>query len=427
MKYNEAREYIDNICLSKGSVMGLESIRELCRLLGNPQDSLKFVHIAGTNGKGSTLAFISTILKEAGYRVGRYISPTIRQYRERFQVNEKIISQNMFADIISQVKGACEDMTGRGLDHPTAFEIETATAFLFFLKKKCDIVVIETGMGGSEDATNIITTTLLSVITTISMDHMQFLGSTLSEIAGKKCGIIKPGTPVISGLQKPEAKKVIAYTCKEKKNLLKMTDTDSISCIKYGLNKQSFKLDGIKYEIKLAGVWQPENAAVAIYAAEALRDIGYDRINDDIIKKGLFHTQWQARFQVIGKKPLFIIDGAHNEDAALRLRESIDAYVPDRNKIYILGMFRDKEVDKVLEMIVKDGDMVFTCAVPNNPRAMRPLELAEVVKKYNRNVTCCDSVDEAVEFATATAKQEDVIIACGSLAYLGRILDIYNI
>ena len=426
MKYTQALEYIENINRIKGSVMGLKSIRSLCEELNNPQDKLKFVHIAGTNGKGSTLAFVSTILKESGYLVGRYISPTIRQYRERFQVNAKIISQTMFCELLEKVKTACDSMVERGLEHPTAFEIETALAFLFFEKKGCDIVVLETGMGGIDDATNVVNTTVLSILTSISMDHMQFLGDTIEKITQKKCGIIRPGVPVVSSNSDERVVNVIEENCRKMQSSIAFLDNDSITQIKGSLSKQSFKYNKIKYEIRLSGTWQIQNAALAVMASNALNEAGFKKINEESIKKGLLLTEWPARFQTVSKRPLIIIDGAHNEGAALRLRESIDMYLSDKKHIYIMGMFRDKEVDKVVSTIVKDGVMVFTCQAPNNPRAMRPVELAEVVRKYNPGVTCCDSVDEALEFATAMCDEDTAIIACGSLAYLGRILDIFN-
>ena len=426
MNYTQALQYIEYINTLKGSVLGLDSIRALCDELSNPQDKLKYVHIAGTNGKGSTLAFISTILTESGYKVGRYISPTIREYRERFQINGKMISQSLFCEFLEEVKNACDRMIEKGHEHPTVFEIETALSFLYFERKKCDIVVLETGMGGTEDATNIVKTTVLSVIASISMDHMQFLGDTLEKITYKKCGIIKQGVPVVCAKQKEESENVIRKVSKENESSLTIPDSKELTNIKYGLTKQSFKYKGNRYEIKLAGTWQIENAMLAIEAVNILKENGYKKITLETIKKGLLKTEWPARFQVISKKPLFIIDGAHNEDAAIRLRESIDTYLTDKNKIYIMGMFRDKEVDKVVNTIVKDGLCVFTCQTPNNARALRSVELAEIVKNYNPRVTCCDSVDEAVEFATSMADENSVIIACGSLAYLGRILDIFT-
>lgn len=428
MKYIEGLQFIEEVSKRKGSVLGLDSISELCKRLGNPQDSLKFVHIAGTNGKGSTLSFISTVLKTAGYKTGRYISPTIRDYRERFQINGTMISQKAFTDLLEQVKAVCEGMEADGLPFPTAFEIETAIAFKYFAQKSCDIVVLETGLGGIEDATNIITTTVLSVITSISMDHMQFLGNTLTEIAQKKCGIIKKNVPVVCGLQQEDAFDVIKKAAKDNNSKLDVLVKEDISKIKYGINGQSFYLDKLKYEISLLGVWQIENAALSVKALHMLRDeCGFNKLTEDKIQKGLHNAEWHARFQILHKKPYVIVDGAHNDDAAKRLRETIDSYFADKNKFYIMGMFRDKEVSNVVSTIARDGEMIFTCQTPNNPRALSPLELAEIVREVNPKVTCCDSVEEAVEFAMSIAGKDDVIIACGSLAYLGKVIDIFDV
>ena len=425
MRYNEALEYMASISSKKGIVPGLNSIRELCKRLGDPQDKLKFIHIAGTNGKGSTLAFISSVLTYSGYRVGRYISPTIRDYRERFQVNAKVISQSVFCELLEKVKAVCEDIEKDGLSYPTAFEIETALAFLYFVKKGCDIVVLECGMGGRDDATNIISTTVLSVIAPISMDHMQFLGDSIKKIALNKCGIIKKDTPVVSAIQRDEAMQVIKEKSDENNCDLNTLKRETITDIKYSLTRQSFKLDKKKYEIKLLGVYQIENAALSVKALNVLKNCGYEKITDENIKKGLLNAEWPARFEIVKKKPLLIIDGAHNEDAAVRLKESIDVYLKDKEKIFILGMFRDKAIDCVVKTLVSDAKMIFTCQTPDNPRALRPIELADIVSEYNRNVTCCDSVEEAVEFASSMADDNTAIIATGSLAYLGRILDIY--
>lgn len=428
MKYTECIEYIDWVNSNKGIMLGLDSIRNLCEGLGNPQEELKFVHIAGTNGKGSTLAFISTILKESGYKVGRYISPTIREYRERIQINEKMISMKDLGLYMEMVKNVCDEMVSKGMPQPSSFEIETALSFLYFRDKKCDIVVLETGMGGITDATNIINNTLVSVLVSISMDHMQYLGNTIEEITAKKCGIIKPGRPVITISQKLEVMGVIENYCSKQGSELVAVDANKISGHKYNVSKQSFSYEGDKYEISLAGTWQSENAVLAINTVNVLRDAyGFSKITEKSIKNGLIKTVWPARFQIINKKPLFIIDGAHNIDAALRLRQTIDIYFADKRKVYIMGMFRDKEVEEVVSTIVSDGSMIFTCQTPNNPRAMSSIELADVIRNYNKNVTSCDSVEEAVEFATAVADNQSVIIACGSLSYLGKVIDIFSV
>ena len=214
MNYEEARAYISQVSAG-GSVLGLDSIRELLKRLGNPQDRLKFIHIAGTNGKGSVLAYLSTILTGAGYRTGRYLSPTLFSYRGRIQVDGEYISREALARLTTAVRAASEDMRACGLETPTVFEVETAISFLYFAEKQCDMVVLETGMGGALDATNIVRTTVLEILMPISMDHMDFLGDTLAEIAGQKAGILKPGIAVISAAQEPEAMAVIRQRAKE--------------------------------------------------------------------------------------------------------------------------------------------------------------------------------------------------------------------
>lgn len=444
MKYSEAMNFIEE-CNKAGIVPGLDSIKELCRRIGNPQDELKFIHIAGTNGKGSTLAYMSTILKCAGYKTGRYISPTILSYLERFQVNGKIISQKLFCEIVIIVKQACDSMVADGLPHPTAFEVETAIAFLFFLEKKCDIVVLECGMGGREDATNLITTTVMEVFAHIDMDHMQFLGETLVAIATEKAGIIKPNSTVVSGIQYDEV-----YNVLEEKAVLsgaqfvKLTK-DGIGKVKYAIKGQTFEISSTgmpgeynsekaetKFTTPLLGTHQVDNAATAVFAMRTLdymisthcdTCMGMNRrITDDIIQKGLDNTVWPARLQIVSKKPLFIIDGAHNPDAALRLKESIEMYFADKKKIFIMGMFRDKAVEEVIDIMCPMADMVMTIATPDNPRAMSAVELAEAVQRVCPNVTSLDSVEEAIEMSQMFADKDSIILAFGSLSFLGRII-----
>lgn len=419
MKYDKAIEYIEE-CNKAGIVPGLDSIKELCARLGNPQDSLKFIHIAGTNGKGSTLAYISTILKTAGYKVGRYVSPTIRTYLERFQIGGRAMSQASFGSVLETVKEACESMVRDGLPHPTAFEVETAVAFLYFLEKKCDIVVIECGMGGLEDATNIIKTTVMEVFAHIDMDHMQYLGDNITKIAYNKAGIIKPGSKVVAGLQCKEVKDVLTSVSADNNCELTVLDATDITKIRYGINGQSFSLKQVKYKTPLLGVCQVDNAALAVLAVKTFDT----SISDEIINKGLSETVWPARLQVLNKKPLLVIDGAHNVDAALRLKESVDIYFKDKRKIFIMGMFRDKAVEEVVDIMCPLADMVLTIATPGNPRALSSVELATIVRDTNQNVTSLDSVEEALEMAKMFADDNTLILAFGSLSYLGRILDI---
>ena len=420
MTEREAMAYI-GMTNELGSVLGLDSMRELCKRLGNPQDQLQFVHIAGTNGKGSTLAYVSTILKEAGYKVGRYISPTILEYRERIQVNGRNISAKSFAEYVERVSKVTKQMTDEGLAHPTSFEVETVIGFLYFFEKKCDIVVLETGLGGCLDATNIITTTKVAVITSISMDHMRFLGNTLEKIATEKAGIIKIGCCVITIEQKPEAMEVIKKCCKEHHVPLSIAKPSDAKKVHMGLEKQKFTYGEFgKVEIHLAGSYQIDNAVLALEVIKLLRKSGM-KISGKAVLKGMAETRWIGRFSVVAKKPLFIMDGAHNEDGARRLAESIQFYFTNKRIVYIMGILRDKEYEKIIKLTVSYATHVITVATPNNQRTIQAYDLAQVVKEYHNSVTVADSIEEAVEMAYLLASKEDVIIAFGSLSYLGDL------
>ncbi len=425
MNYKEAMEYIDSL-KAYGIVPGLDSIRELCRRLGNPQDSLKFVHIAGTNGKGSVLAYISTILKCGGYRVGRYLSPVLSDYRERIQVNERPITKKALCEGMELVKSLCEEMAAQGWNHPTPFEAETALAFWYFRQKACDMVVLETGMGGTGDATNLVTATQVAVLASIGYDHMQFLGDTLAEIASHKAGIIKPGCIVVSMAQEPEAMEVIKRAAEEKQCPLIVAQRDRLKKVKYGIERQSFDYGSRrKLEITLGGQFQVDNAALAIEAIDALAKKGYP-VTERALYQGLHDTVWQGRFTVAGKHPLFVVDGAHNEDAARKLANSIEFYFTNKRIIYIMGMLRDKDYEKVIALTHKYADQIITITPPDNPRALPALELAQAIMKVHPSVTTAGSLEEAVEMSRLLAGRDDVILAFGSLSYLGRLMEILD-
>lgn len=423
MTQKEALEYIESI-QSRGIVPGLSSIRELCDRLGNPQDALRFVHIAGTNGKGSTLAFVSGILRCAGYRVGRYISPVIFQYRERIQVGERPISQSALCEGVELVREACEKMCEEGWPQPTPFEVETALAFWYFRKKKCDIVVLETGMGGLLDATNLISTTVTSVITSVSMDHMKFLGDTLEQIAAQKAGIIKDNSPVVLLKQREEVIRVVEREAAEKHAPLVLADSGKASCVRYGMERQTFDYDGLRnLEISLAGQFQIDNAVLAVETIRTLEGQGYS-VREDALRRGLKEAAWPGRFQVLGKKPLFVVDGAHNEDAAQKLVSSIELYFTNRRIIYIMGILKDKDHRRIIDLTHSYADQIITVTPPNNPRAMHSYELAREIAGVHPKVTAVDSLEEAVEMSLLLAGKEDVILAFGSLSYLGRLTEI---
>lgn len=417
MNYQESRAYIEK-SQEYGSVLGLDNMKELMGRLGNPQDALPYVHVAGTNGKGSVIAYLYSVLTRAGYRVGRYISPTIYSYRERMEVNGRKISREKFADCVSRIAEVIQDMTEEGLAHPTPFEIETAAAFLYFKEENCDLVLLEVGMGGDLDATNIIRTTKLAVLVSISMDHMSFLGNTLGEIAEKKAGIIKPGCRAVTSQQKAEAMGAVKSKCESLQVPLTISDSETAEILNENYLGQTFRYKGETYEIHLAGVYQKENAVLALNALEILNDLGYPT-SLAVRKDGLKAAVWGGRFTVLHERPLFVVDGAHNPAAADMLVASVEHYFKGKRLIYIMGMFRDKDYDSVIRKTVPFADKILTIQTPENPRALPAEELAQAVGKYHSDVQAMTSLEEAVRKAFYLAGPEDVIIAFGSLSFIG--------
>lgn len=462
MKYAEALDFMEQIG-KYGIVPGLEGIRELCRRLGDPQRELRFVHVAGTNGKGSVCAYMSTVLQCGGYRVGKYTSPAVLDWREEIQVNGSYIAKAAVGRYMEQLKAVCGEMAAEGRPHPTPFEVKTAMAFLYFRDKKCDIVVMETGMGGLLDATNVVEDTCVAVLTSVSMDHMGFLGKTLPEIAAQKAGIIKRGCHVVTAVQEPEVMEVLAGRAAALGCPLTVADARAAEHVRFGLEKQRFDYGGLKkLEITLAGQCQIENAVTALEGLRALgigalggaepgagalesREPGIGAadgrapedeepggrirkrefpVTEERLRQGMAQAIWPGRFAVVGRKPCFILDGAHNEDAARKLVQSLELYFSGRRILYIMGMLRDKEYGKVIGLTHSLADQIITVTPPGNPRAMPAYELAAAVAQVHEKVTAADSLEEAVEMARLLADKEDVIVAFGSLSYLGRMLEI---
>ncbi|MDC7290142.1 bifunctional folylpolyglutamate synthase/dihydrofolate synthase [Blautia schinkii] len=458
MDYQQSREYIKD-AEKYGSVLGLENMQEMMERLGNPQDDLHFVHVAGTNGKGSVIAYLYTVLSGAGYRVGRYISPAIYSYRERMETAGEPVSREKFAEYLTKVARVIQEMTEQGLSHPTPFEIETAVAFLFFKDENCDLVLLEVGMGGGLDATNIIKSPVLSVITPVSMDHMSFLGNTLGEIAEKKAGIIKTGCAMVTARQQPEAESSIRRACERCGVPYVVADNvesdNDVPAKDASLLGQSFCCRGERYEISLAGVYQKDNALLALKALEILNEKGF-LTSLEQRKAGLVEARWGGRFSVIHRNPLFVVDGAHNPAAADMLVSSIRHYFQGKKIYYIMGMFHDKDYRSVIAKTVPFAERIITIAAPGNPRALPAPELARAVEEIiddTKNsvqttetragtessvqtagtrggaesiVAAAETLEEAVERAFAMAGPEDVILAFGSLAFIGpltRIVD----
>ena len=428
MTYKEARVYLDE--MSKyGSVLGLDTIRGLLHELGDPQDTLKFIHIAGTNGKGSVLAYTSTILSEAGYRTGRYVSPTVMSYLEKIQVDGTWISESDFAQITEQIKEAIASLEAKGEPLPTLFEAETAMAFLYFQKMHCDLVVLETGLGGETDATNIVKNTICAAFATISVDHLGVIGDTLEEIARTKSGIIKPGCAVVSARQTDIVRDVLKQKAEEKGCSYIEAEPEKMEIL-------SDSYDGITFSYQefenmhssLAGQCQRENLATALEIVKQLRVLGYE-ISDDAVRNGLEKTVWEGRFTCLRKNPVFIIDGAHNEDAAVKLKTSIERYFKGKEIQFIMGVFQDKEYEKITKILCPLAKKVYTVELPNKARSLSARALADCAGKYCKEVEAKDNIQAAVDAsikASQTAGQEtgmenQLIIACGSLSYLGEV------
>lgn len=420
MNYQEARLYLDE--LSKyGSVLGLESMRELLKRLGDPQKDLRFVHIAGTNGKGSVLAYLSTVLTQAGYRTGRYLSPHLCSVRERFQVDGQMISRENFVRYLTAVAEAAEEMADAGVGRPTYFEVGTAVAMLHFRETNCDIVVLETGLGGSLDATNVVETSVLEIITSISRDHMEVLGDTLEKIAGEKAGIIKPHTMVVSARQEPEAARVLEEVCRARQCTLDTVDLDQVIPLSRGLEEQCFTYKGWEQvRIGLTGTYQLKNAALALESVLGLRKLGF-AISDQQVYEGMRRTAWRGRFTPIAREPAVILDGAHNEGGARELRDSLQLYFGGKKLYYIFGILKDKAYEKVIDLTAPLASRIITVETPDNPRAMPAQELKAAVAAVNPAVEAAGSLREAVHRAYGLAGRDDVIVIFGSLSFLSDV------
>lgn len=420
MTYEEAYLYMKEAG-KRGSVYGTETVKELLLRLGNPQDRVPVVHIAGTNGKGSIFAFVGHILENAGYVVGRYISPTIFTYLERFQINGHYMKESEFARIMETVIPVCEDMGEAGLPIPTAFELETAVAFLYFVQKKVDIVLLETGMGGKNDATNVVKQPLCTVLASISRDHMQFLGDTLQEILEQKMGILREQVPCVAYPMQDEMRQIWLKKCDKMQIEPIMADTDQLQVIAEDLHGSRFCYKGQEYELGIPGIYQIYNSITAIEVCNCIKK-QYDLKNVNI-KNGLKDMLWEGRFQKIKDVPLTYIDGAHNEGGWRSLRENIRAYFTGRPLIYICGVLADKEYEKMVDIMAPFASFIIT-VTPDNPRALDKEILAERYRSYGKPVDTAEDVFAAQRQAETLAQEltEPVIVVFGSLSFIGPLI-----
>lgn len=415
MNYIEAREYLDNVSAS-GIILGLDSIRALMEELDNPQDDLRIVHIAGTNGKGSILFYTTNILMDAGYRIGCYSSPSVFGYLERFQIDGEWMAESEFPELVQKVKDAADRMTAKGLNHPTVFELETAIAFEYFKERNCDYVMLETGMGGDLDSTNVIKSPLVCAFASISMDHIGILGNTLREIATCKSGIIKPGASVVTGPQDPEAMEILEAAAESMD--CRITHTEDCTRKENSPEGQTFLYKGREYFIHLLGRHQLRNAAVAIEVASALQRTGA-AVTEENIRNGLAKTRWPGRLEIIRKdSKIWILDGAHNAAAAECLAETLRECWPDTKFTAVTGVFRDKEYSKIAAILSGVLHHAICIDLPEVDRSLPKEELAAVYAKVGVKSDVSDSIKMAIKEATS-----DAVLVTGSLSLLRSAKD----
>ena len=418
MDFLEAQNYLEKVRSQKGIVLGLDTMRHLMAKLNNPQDKVKFIQIAGTNGKGSTAAYLTSILSEAGIKVGRYTSPAVFSSTEQYFACGSCISESEYAKGVTAVAEAAASLDG---ETPTAFEQETALAFWYFAQKGCELAILEAGLGGDMDATNIVTTTVCSIITSISMDHCRILGNKISEIAAHKAGIIKPGAPVICIEQKEDAMEPIRAAAKAADTPLYEVHRDEVRQI-FSDKRESivFFREFENLHLKMLGSCQPENAALAVQAASVLSR-SYP-IEKKHIYDGIEKTRWGGRFELHSGSPDIILDGAHNPDGRRRLRESVNQMFGAVPICYVCGVLADKDYEKEIEILFGRASNVFT-VTPPSPRAMKSTDLKAAIKKRfsQLKVTSFDSEDGIEKAMEAAVSQNNPVVVCGTLTILARV------
>lgn len=415
MNVNEAIEYIHSN-FWKGSIPGLERTQELLAKMGNPEKKLKYVHIAGTNGKGSTAAMTASILQQAGYRVGLYTSPYIYRFHERMQVNGVEISDEDLVAVTEYVKPLAQSME----QSPTEFELVCAIAFEYFLRQNCDIVVLEVGMGGAWDATNVIECPEVAVITNIGLDHTDVLGSTVEEIAETKAGIFKEGGNAVIYRGLDSVEKVFEDICAQRNVQLKKADFDGLKLHSHGLEGQVFDCgDRKNLELPLLGIHQLKNAAVVLGIVDTLIEKGWS-ISEENVRNGLKFARWPGRFDIVGHDPLFIIDGGHNPQCIEALVVNIRDYLKGRKVIALTGVLADKDYADMYKPVMPLVQE-FVCVTPPNPRRLMAEELAAHLQSVGAKATACESVEAGVRTARELAGTDGVVLCFGSLYTIGSI------
>ena len=420
MTYEEALAYLEDYTWSK-TRLGLGRTRELTRKLGDPQKKLRFVHVAGSNGKGSTCAMTASILQAAGYRTGLYTSPYIQTFCERIQVNGENIPEHRLAEVTEKLRDAAETME----DHPSWFEMVTAVAFQYYLEENCDIVVLEVGMGGEFDSTNVIDAPEVAVLTNIGLEHTEYLGNTIEEIAHTKSGIIKPGCRVVSYDNIPEVRKVISEVAAENGAPLTFADPAGIRLVSRDLNGQVFEWEGQTYRLPLHGEHQLRNTSVVMEIVRALREQGWD-IPDEAVHEGLANVKWPARFQILSREPLFILDGGHNPQCAEAMTECLAALLPGQKVDFLLGILADKDYTQMID-ILEPYAASFHCIAPENERALGVEALADTIRARGFDTYAYDDLGKAIKSVMDSAAANDRPAVCfGSLYLAGEVLNYFD-
>lgn len=419
MTFNEALDYIHSL-LKFGIHPGLSRMDTLLQILGNPHKNIKCVHVAGTNGKGSTSTAISNVLIEAGYNVGLYTSPYVTDFLERVQYNGKPIDEELFSQCVEIIKPEIEKMSADGAQI-TEFEALTATAFLCFSKLQVDVLVLEVGLGGRLDATNVIPTPLVNVITSLSLDHTGVLGDTIEQIAFEKCGTIKHNGTLVCSYNQPEsAMNVIKTICNERNNMLIIPEQSEVEVTEQSIFGMHFNYKNWAYQTSMSGIHQVQNMTTVIEAVNVLKNKGYN-ITEQNIKDGIKKTVLPARVEVISKKPLVILDGGHNEDGAKAFYEAVKECFDKNIKLFVIaGMMNDKAVEESLKPLISKADK-FVAVTPENPRAMKAEVLSEIAKKYCHNVICCDNANSSLDLIRCEITENDMLFVVGSLYLAGEV------
>ncbi|MFU7514913.1 bifunctional folylpolyglutamate synthase/dihydrofolate synthase [Clostridium sp. HCS.1] len=430
MKDLDTLKYLEELRVL-GSNYGLERTERLLELLGNPHKSLKLIHIAGTNGKGSTSAILGKILMEHGYKIGYFNSPHLYEIEETIRINEENIKEEEFITLINEIKPFVNQVVKEGFNHPSEFEVLTCIMFLYLYRQKVDFGVIEVGLGGRLDSTNVLTP-ILSVITSIGLDHMNILGNTIEEIAREKAGIIKRGVPIITCNQKDEAIKAITEkSLKESSNLI-IVNPNNYKLLEINKNgtinqRVLVNINGKEEIINLSllGEHQIINLSLAIEAIKELDTLNYINLDINKLKIATKSVKWKGRLEILKENPYIVVDGAHNVDGIIYLKNNIEKYFKYNDLYLILGILADKEVEKMLEIIAPMAKEIYT-VTSNSIRATSAENLKNEVLKYNKNTLAFEDYEEAANYAIKKAKKEDLVLASGSLYMIGKMREIIN-